>query len=187
MNKLHFLLHLTLPFQESIEKKMGVTGLNVAQIEFKVNFRIPKFAVVSATFFGFLVSHACLLWVAVIFSNNRSTRLFPKLFWIVKMHHTTKIIWHFVLQAGTDYHERVLTPCFKPIIDDVSRRFVYQKAFGVGPLNKKRYVTLMKAWKHNREIGAVGNWAAMVMVRVFLLGITFISNHLNCSGKECVR
>ena len=45
----------------------------------------------------------------------------------------------------------------------------------------------MKAWKHDSKSGAVGNWAAMVMVRVFMLGILFISNHLNCSGKELFR
>ena len=44
----------------------------------------------------------------------------------------------------------------------------------------------MKTW-HRKWPGAVGNWAAMVMVRLFLLGILFISNHLKCSGKALFR
>ena len=36
-----FWLHLTSAFQKSKEK--GVTGLNVAQIDFKASFRMPKF------------------------------------------------------------------------------------------------------------------------------------------------
>ena len=45
----------------------------------------------------------------------------------------------------------------------------------------------MKAWKYDTKSGAVGNWAAMVKVRVFLLGILFISNHRNCSDKALFK
>ena len=54
------------------------------------------------------------------------------------MHHIAKIIWHFVLKAGTqDQNDRILKAKLQA---NVSRRFVYQKAFGVGPLNTKRCV-----------------------------------------------
>ena len=65
MNKLHFLIALDIGFSE-IKRKMGVTELNVAQIDFKASFSMPKFALIS-TIFGFPVSHACLLWVAGYF------------------------------------------------------------------------------------------------------------------------
>ena len=49
----------------------------------------------------------------------------------------------------------------------------------------------MKAWKHDGESGAVWNWVAMVMVRVLLLGILFVSNHrvnsLFCPAHGCTN
>ena len=57
------------------------------------------------------------------------------------MHHTAKIIWHFVLQAGTQFQNDQVLKAKLQVQANVLRRFVYQKAFaGVGPLNTKRCV-----------------------------------------------
>ena len=77
-------------------------------------------------FFGFPVSQACLLWVGVIFSDNRSTRLLPKPFWVVEMHHTAKIIWHFVLRLLYT----IMIESWSQASNQCLKKVVYQKAFG---------------------------------------------------------
>ena len=147
---------------------------------------MPKFALIS-TFLGFPVSHACLLWVAGLFSDNRSTRLLPKPFWIVECTTLLKLSGFLSCQL-VHHHDWVLKPSFKPM----SYGLYIRKFLVLDLLTQNRYIKLMKAWTYDAESGAFGNWAAtrpwvMAMVRVFLLGIHFISNHLNCSSKELFR
>ena len=172
-------MHLTSAFQKSIEK--GVTGLNVAQIDFKATFRMPKSALIS-TFFWFPVSRACLLWVAAIFSDKRSTRLLPKPLLMLKC--TTLLnlsgilccelvnwlTWSILNGSHASNH------CLKKV--GVSESFWCWTS-------QKRYITYesMKTWRR-KWCSWDGAAMAMVKVRVFLLGVLFVFKHLDCSGKE---
>ena len=84
-------------------------------------------------FFGFLFSHACLLWVAVIFSDNRSTRLLPKgPFELLKR---TKLLKSGILSCKlVHYHDRVFQS-FKPI----SQRLCIRKLLVLELLTQKRF------------------------------------------------
>ena len=133
-------------------------------------------------FFCFPVSQECFFWAGVIFSENRSTGLLPKPFWIVEMHHTVEIIWHSSLSCAvgtlswSSLEARLQT--------NVSRRIVYQKAFSVG--HKKDSLTYenMKTWQR-KWCSWERSCDGPVMVRVFLLGILF--RPPNCSGKELFK
>ena len=73
---------------------------------------MPKFVPIS-TFWGFPVSHACLLWVALIFPDNRSTRLLPKgPFELLKR--TTLPKLGVLSSKLVHYHDRIFVS-FKPI------------------------------------------------------------------------
>ena len=135
--------------------------------------------------FWFSSLPSCLLWVAVISSDNRSTRLLPKQFWVVEMHHTAKIIWLWRSRELVHrYHDQVLKPSFKPLSQDGFRA---RKLLMLHLLTQK---VMYNLWKHEnmtQKVVQLGNWAAMVKVRVFLLGILFISNHRNCSDKALFK
>ena len=130
----------------------------------------------------FPVFHACLLWVAAIFSDNRSTRLLPEPLWVVEMHHTTQIISHFVLSTGTltnmvDSCSQASSQCLK--------KGCVSESFWRWTSQKDKY----NLWKHENMTEKV------VQLRLscdgegksFLLGVLFVSKHLNCSGKERFR
>ena len=149
------------------------------KVDFKASFRMPKFVPIS-TFFGLPVSHACLLWVAVIFSDNRSTRLLPKgPFELLKRIILPKFLG--ILSSKlAHYHDPVFLS-FKPI----SQGLCIRKLLVLELLTQKRF----NLWKHENmtekvvQLGTESRW----WVRVFLLGILFVSNHRNCSRKDCVR
>ena len=105
----------------------------------------------------FIVRSSDILW-------QQNHGLLPKPFWFLEMHHTAKIIWHFVLRARAlswvESGSQTSNQCLKTV--GVS------KSVCVGHKND---MYLMKAWKHDVESGAAGNWAAMVMS--FLVGSPF--------------
>ena len=91
-------------------------------------------------FFGFPVSHACLLWVAAIFSDKRSTRLLPKPLSVLKC--TTLLNLSGILCCKL-VHCPTWSILAAKLQIKVSRRFVYQKAFGVGSHKQDN-----NWWKH---------------------------------------
>ena len=76
--------------------------MRTSPIDFKASFRMPKFALISTLLVFEFQSPMHVCWEKqVIFSDNKSTKLLPKPFWVVEMHLTAKIIWQFVLRPGT--------------------------------------------------------------------------------------
>ena len=86
-----------------------------------------------------------------------------------------------MLRTGT-WHGRFLQLSFK----SMSQEGLCLRKLLVVDLTKKIYITYesMKTWQRK---WCNWDWAAMVKVRVFLLGVLFVSKHLNCSGEERFR
>ena len=133
-------------------------------------------------FFGFPVSHACLLWAATIFSDKRSTRLLPKLLLVLKC--TTLLNLSRILCC-----ELVHWPTWSILAaKSVSQESLCIRKLLVLDLTKEIYITYesMKTWQRK---WCSWDWAVMVKVRVFLLGVLFVSKHLHVhySRKERFR
>ena len=162
-------MHLTPAFQKSFEKggHRAKCCTNWLQSYF-------SHAQMHTVFHIFSSLPCMLLWVAAIFSDNRSTRLLPKPLWVVELHHTTKIIWHFVLRTGTltnmvDSCSQASNQCLKKVC--------VSESFWCWTSQEDMY----NLWKYENMTEKV------VQLRLscdgegksFLLGVLFVSKHLN--------
>ena len=103
-------------------------------------------------FFGFPVSHACLLWVAAIFLDKRSTMLLPKPLSVLKC--TTLLNLSGILCCEL-VHLLTWSILAAKLQINVSRRFVYQKALGVGS-HKKDIYNLRKHENMTKKVVQLG-------------------------------